>query len=161
MFLDDWIFIIYNLYVSRWLDLYNSYVFGWALVSADRSIIRNNGHRVTFISQWFWRKIIRYRSGGGNEKWCGIGWNQCRHELHQIRLFNSHTSESIKNQAMGSQLILLQWTPYYPIYTCTLVMAESWPSEFLYTLGELYPREDCLGEDLGEGPFCSYVPYVI
>ena len=32
-----------------------------------------------------------------------------------------------------------------------------WPSEVLFTLGELYPRqtgqprEDCLGEDLGEG----------
>ena len=45
----------------------------------------------------------------------------------------------------------------YPIYTCTLAMAEPWPSEVLFTLGELYPcqtghpREDCLGEDLGEG----------
>ena len=33
----------------------------------------------------------------------------------------------------------------------------AWPSEVLFTLGELYPRqtsqprEDCLGEDLGEG----------
>ena len=32
-----------------------------------------------------------------------------------------------------------------------------WPSEVLFTLGELYPRQtgqhrrDCLGEDLGEG----------
>ena len=40
----------------------------------------------------------------------------------------------------------------YPIYTCTLAMAEPWPSEVLFTLGELYPRqtgqprEDCLGE---------------
>ena len=49
--------------------------------------------------------------------------------------------------------------PYkiYPIYTCTLAMAEPWPSEVLFTLGELYPRQtgqhrrDCLGEDLGEG----------
>ena len=45
----------------------------------------------------------------------------------------------------------------YPIYTCTLAMAEPWPSEVLFTLGELYPRQtgqhrrDCLGEDLGEG----------
>ena len=45
----------------------------------------------------------------------------------------------------------------YPIYTCTLAMAEPWPSEVLFTLGELYPRQtgqhrrDCLGKDLGEG----------
>ena len=36
-------------------------------------------------------------------------------------------------------------------------MAEPWPSEVLFTLGALYPRqtgqprEDCIGEDLGEG----------
>ena len=41
---------------------------------------------------------------------------------------------------------------FYPIYTCTLAMAEPWPSEVLFTPGELYPRqtgqprEDCLGE---------------
>ena len=40
----------------------------------------------------------------------------------------------------------------YPIYTCTLAMAEPWPSEVLFTLGKLYPRQtgqhrrDCLGE---------------
>ena len=45
----------------------------------------------------------------------------------------------------------------YPIYTCDLAMAEPWPSEVLFTLGELYPRQTgqprpgCLGEDLGEG----------
>ena len=45
----------------------------------------------------------------------------------------------------------------YPIYTYTLAMAEPWPSEVLFTLGELYPRQtgqhrrNCLGEDLGEG----------
>ena len=45
----------------------------------------------------------------------------------------------------------------YPIYTCTLAMAEPWPSKVLFTLGELYHRQtdqhrrDCLGEDLGEG----------
>ena len=44
----------------------------------------------------------------------------------------------------------------YPIYTCTLAMAKPWPSEVLFTLGELYPRQtgqhcrDCLSEDLGE-----------
>ena len=51
----------------------------------------------------------------------------------------------------------LQKRNEYPIYTCTLAMAEPWPSEVLFTLGELYPRQtgqhrrDCLGEDLGEG----------
>ena len=41
---------------------------------------------------------------------------------------------------------------YYPIYTCTLAMVEPWPSEVLFTLGELYPRQtgqprlDYLGE---------------
>ena len=36
-------------------------------------------------------------------------------------------------------------------------MAEPWPSEVLFTLGDLYPRQtgqhrtDCIGEDLGEG----------
>ena len=40
----------------------------------------------------------------------------------------------------------------YPIYTCTLAMAEPWSSEVLFTPGELYPcqtgqhRRDCLGE---------------
>ena len=44
-----------------------------------------------------------------------------------------------------------------PTITLFTLAPWPWPSEVLFTLGELYPRqtsqprEDCLGEDLGEG----------
>ena len=68
----------------------------------------------------------------------------------------------------------------YPIYTCTLAMAEPWPSELLFTLGELYPRQTSQPREdwhmnkkarsarvcvyTWPSPselFCSYVLYVI
>ena len=45
----------------------------------------------------------------------------------------------------------------YTVLTLSEAIAEPWPSEVLFTLGELYPRQtgqhrrDCLGKDLGEG----------
>ena len=61
----------------------------------------------------------------------------------------------IKLREWSSIGLSYQW----PLTTNTLFTLAPWPwpSEVLFTLGELYPRqtgqprEDCLGEDLGEG----------
>ena len=52
----------------------------------------------------------------------------------------------------------IDFTFWYGLNTTnTLFTLAPWPSEVLFTLGELYPRqtsqphEDCLGKDLGEG----------
>ena len=79
----------------------------------------------------------------------------------------------IFSHPIGKEIILF----HYPIYTCTLAMVEPWPSEVLFTLGELYPcqtrqpREDfsarisarakCKYTPSPSELFCSYVLYVI
>ena len=75
--------------------------------------------------------------------------------MQNVSAFCLYVSFDIYTQIV--YYLVLEAGGIYPIYTCTLAMAEPRPSEVLFTLGELYPRqtsqprEDCLGEDLGEG----------
>ena len=68
-----------------------------------------------------------------------------------------HYTHRYNNSLINSKVFMILLGLYVNTYTLFTLAPWPWPSEVLFTLGELYPRqtghprEVCLGEDLGKG----------
>ena len=68
-----------------------------------------------------------------------------------------HYTHRYNNSLINSNVFMILLGLYVNTYALLTLAPWPGPSEVLFTLGELYPRqtgqprEDCLGEDLGEG----------